>query len=250
VEFDDFPPALLQKSDEATTYFTRDMATIKYRLKEWDPDLCIYEVGSEQTLHFKQVFKAAEMMGWTKKMKLYHLPHGLIRWATGKFSTRKGDTIHLSEVVDKAMEEARAVADKSQVNKDLNHEEKEEMIKAVAIGAIKFTDLAQDPKKDIIFDWGRMMDLQGDSGPYLQYAYARCQSVLNKSKIVEQKNIENLPEEVKVEEMVLLRELFKFEEKIVEAGERYNPAIVAEYLLSVARKYNEFYGKHRIIGQP
>lgn len=239
VEFNDLPPAILQKSDGATTYFTRDMATIKYRLKQWKPDLCIYEVGSEQILHFKQVFRAAEMMGWVKPGQLYHLPHGLIRWATGKFSTRKGDTIHLQEIVDRAIEEARKIAP----------ENSEEQIKAVAIGAVKFTDLTSDPKKDVIFDWERMMDLQGDSGPYLQYTFARCQSVLAKAKAQITSNKSQITN-IKNEEMDLLRELYKLEEKVVEAAERYNPAIIAEYLISIARKYNEFYGKYRIIGQP
>lgn len=245
VEFSDLPPAILQKSDGATTYFTRDMATIKYRLDEWKPDLCIYEVGSEQVLHFKQVFKAAEMMGWTKSMALYHLPHGLIRWSTGKFSTRKGDTIHLQQIIDKAMEGAKNLADTSQINKNLTNDEKADMVRKVAIGAIKFTDLTSDPRKDIIFDWDRMMDLSGDSGPYLQYTYARCQSVLGKAT----KAINNQAD-YNQDELALIQELFKYEEKVVDAADKYNPSIIAEYLLSVARKYNEFYGKYRIIGQP
>lgn len=238
VEFEDMPPAILLKSDGATTYFTRDMATIKWRVDNWQPDLSIYEVGSEQVLHFRQVFRAAEMMGWARQGQLYHLPHGLIRWATGKFSTRKGDTIHLQDIIDKAMEEAKKIAP----------ENSNEQIKAVAIGAIKFTDLSSDPRKDVIFDWERMMDLKGDSGPYLQYTYARCMSVLAKVKTMAnyELRITNFYEE----EMDLLRELVKFEEKVIEAGERYNPSIVAEYLISVARKYNEFYGKYRIIDQP
>jgi arginyl-tRNA synthetase len=239
VEFGDMAPAILVKSDGATTYFTRDMATIKWRIDNWRPDLSIYEVGSEQTLHFRQVFKAAEMMGWTKAGQLYHLPHGLIRWATGKFSTRKGDTIHLQDIIDKAMEEAGKIAPNNS----------NEQIRTVAIGAVKFTDLSSDPKKDVIFEWERMMDLQGDSGPYLQYTYARCQSVLAKTNKrypindIRYTNKNN-------EEIGLVRELYKFEEKVVEAAQRYNPSIIAEYLISVARKYNEFYGKYRIIGQP
>jgi arginyl-tRNA synthetase len=104
VEFKDLAPAILMKSDGATIYFTRDMATIKYRVKTWNPDLIIYEVGAEQSLYFKQLFEAAEMMGWINKNKLVHIAHGLIRWKDGKFSTRKGQTIHLEEVIEKAME--------------------------------------------------------------------------------------------------------------------------------------------------
>jgi len=125
--------------------------------------------------------------------------------------------------------------------------EKQEMIESVAIGAIKFNDLASDPKKDIIFDWDKIMSLDGDSGPYLQYAYARCQSVLLKTKILEQKNLDTVPSLINDDERQLLREFYKFEEKIIEAATRYSPAVIAEYILGVARKFNEFYGKNRII---
>ena len=237
VEFENMPPILIRKTNGTTTYFTRDLATIKYRVDTWNPDLIIYEVGSDQILHFRQLFEVAKKLGYNQNF--VHIPHGMIRWADGKFSTRKGHTIHLEEVIEKAMEEAKKIAP----------DNSEEKIMAVAIGAIKFNDLSQDPKKDIIFDWERVMSMDGNSGPYLQYTYARCLSVLAKSKILEQKNLEGLPAEVNAEELALLREYYKFEEKIVEAAERFNPAVIAEYLLGVARKYNEFYAKHRIIGE-
>ena len=249
IELPNMSPAMLQKSNETTTYFTRDMATIKYRIENWNPDLIVYEVGVDQQLHFRQVFETAKLMGWTKDCKLVHVAHGLIRWPTGKFSTRKGDTIHLSDVINKAIDEARIIAQKTSVNKEMTATEKEEMIKAVAIGAVKFSDLATDPRKDVIFDWDKIMSLDGDSGPYLQYTYARCKSVLNKTTIKEQKNIERIPEDINEDEMALVREFYKFEEKITEAAERFSPAVIAEYILGMARKYNEFYAKNRIIDQ-
>ena len=123
------------------------------------------------------------------------------------------------------------------------------MVEAVAIGAIKFSDLSSDPRKDIIFDWDQVMSFSGDSGPYLQYTYARCCSVLGKTKIREQKNINQVPENINKEEDRLLKELSKFEEKIREAAIRYNPSVIATYLLQLARSYNAFYGKHRILEQ-
>jgi len=249
VEFKKMSPAMLRKSNGTTTYFTRDMATIKYRLEKWNPDLIVYEVGADQNLHFKQVFETAEMMGWINKDKLVHIGHGLIRWKEGKFSTRRGDTIHLSEVIDKAMEQAKEIAEKSIVDKDLTASEKKEMIKAVAIGAIKFSDLVSDPRKDIIFDWEKIMSLSGDSGPYLQYSYARCNSVLEKTQIKEQKNIDKIPEEINEDEMSLIKDFYRFGEKIEEAAKRFSPAVLADYLLGIARKYNEFYAKNRIIDE-
>lgn len=243
------PPAMLQKSNGTTTYFTRDMATIKYRLEKWNPDLIVYEVGVDQQLHFKQVFKTVELMGWAPKTKFIHIAHGLIRWPTGKFSTRKGDTIHLSDVIEKASKEAEKIADKTSVAKKLSASEKNEMIRKVAIGAVKFSDLVSDPKKDIIFDWDKIMSLDGDSGPYLQYTYARCKSVLSKTQIKETKNIDNIPDKLNLDELCLLKEFYKFEEKIIEASERFSPSVIAEYVLGVARKYNEFYAQNRIIGE-
>jgi arginyl-tRNA synthetase len=248
VEFDDMPPAMIQKSNKTTTYMTRDLATIKYRMREWEPELMVYEVGADQTLHFRQLFKIAQMLGWTPNTQLVHVAHGLIRWPSGKFSTRKGDTIHLEEVIDKAIEEAKKLAENSQVVLEMKKEEREEVIKSVAIGAIKFNDLSADPRKDIIFDWDKVMNLEGDSGPYLQYTYARAISVLARTSVKEQKNIGDIPE-INGEEYQLVRELSKFEDKVTEAARRFSPNVIAEYLLKVARIFNEFYAKHRIIDQ-
>lgn len=238
VEFEKMPPAMVIKSNGTTTYFLRDMATVKYRIETWKPDLIIYEIGADQELHCRQIFETAKMLGWTPQF--YNVAHGMIRWAEGKFSTRKGQTIHLSEVIERAMEEARKIAPENDETK----------IKAVAIGAIKFNDLKQDPKKDIIFDWKKVMSMEGNSGPYLQYTYARCQSVLSKKTLPASGYLPLTGQAfIEEEEMSLLREFYKFEEKIVEAAERFSPAVLAEYLLNLARKYNEFYAKYRIIGE-
>lgn len=248
VEFDKLPSAMVAKTNETTTYFTRDMATVKYRKDTWNPDLVIYEVGADQQLHFSQVFETAKMMGWEPKLGFVHLAHGLIRNKEGKFSTRAGKTIHLEEVIERAREGAIKMAESTTVAKEMNATEKQKMVEEVAIGAIKFNDLSQDPKKDIIFDWDRIMSLSGDSGPYLQYTYARAMSVLRKTKVREQNDVTNLPLDIEAEEMALLRSFYLFEEKIIEAAGGFNPSILANYLLSMARMYNEFYAKHKIVG--
>jgi len=237
IKLKDNPEAMLLKSDGATNYLTRDLATIKFRMETWNPDLIIYEVGSEQKLHFNQLFEAAEMVGWKPKNGYKHIGHGLIRWKDGKFSTRNGDTIHLAEVIETAAEQAKKIAPKNS----------DKEIMAVAIGAIKFNDLAQDPTKDIVFDWDKVMSMQGNSGPYLQYTYARCMSVIEKADL-KKIPIDLAGEEYVDEEMSMLRYFYIFNEKIVESANRYSPAVLAEYLLNLARKYNEFYGKCRIIG--
>lgn len=237
LEFERMPPAMVIKSNGTTTYFLRDMATVKYRMETWNPDLIIYEIGADQELHCRQIFETSKMLGWTPQF--YNVAHGMIRWTEGKFSTRKGQTIHLSEVIERAMSEARKIAPNNDEGK----------IKAVAIGAIKFNDLKQDPKKDIIFDWEKVMSMEGNSGPYLQYTFARCKSLMNKSSVTSYQLRVNEKINFNEEESSLLREFYKFEEKIIEAAERFSPAVVAEYLIGLARKYNEFYAKFRIIGE-
>lgn len=236
IKYTNLPDALLLKSDGATNYLTRDLATIKFRIEKWNPDLIIYEVGSPQILHFRQLFEAAKMIGWNTNF--YHLAHGQIRSNTGSFATRKGNTIHLADVIETAINKAKSIAPDGD----------DDSIMKVAIGAIKFADLVQDPTKDIIFDWNRVMSMEGNSAPYLQYTFARCNSVINKSSIT---NYElRIDEGFDENEKELLRYFYIFEEKIIEAGERYSPAVLAEYLLNLARKYNEFYAKCKIVGEP
>lgn len=173
-------PAMLIKSDGATTYLLRDLATIKFRVEKWQPDLIVYEVGVDQKLHLRQVFAVAEMLGYLKREQLVHVAHGMIRWRGGRFSTRRGETIHLEEVIEEGVKRARQLVEKSQTSKKLSGQEKEEIAWAVGIGGLKFNDLKQEPHRDIIFDWDWILSLEGYSAPYLQYTYARCASVLRK----------------------------------------------------------------------
>ncbi len=238
IEFEDHSVAIVKKSNETSTYFDRDIAALKYRRDTWHPDLIIYEVGADQTLYFKQVFTTVEKLGWFKPANLHFVGHGLIRQQQGKFSTRKGQTIHLKDIITKTIALAKKIAPDNSA----------EAVRAIAIGAIKFNDLAQNPRKDIIFDWQKIMNLEGNSGPYLQYTYARANSVLGKTKIKEQKNLDPTNLNLNAAELSVLREIVKFKAKIIEAAERFNPGVLAEFLLNVARKYNEFYAKNRIIG--
>ncbi len=250
-------PAMLVKSDGATLYLLRDLATIKFRLSTWNPDLIVYEVGADHKLHFKQVFKTAVMLGYLNAEKLVHIAHGMIRWKHGKFSTRKGDTIHLEKILKDAIKRAGRLVDNSQTGKGLTEKEKEKIARAVGIGGVKFNDLKQEPERDIIFDWERILSMEGYSGPYLQYTYARAQSVLYKSQIPNPKfqinpkfetnpksQIPNKPNE---EEMGLLRTFYRFEEAISVSAEQFSPQILCRYLFDLSQKFNLFYQKHRIL---
>jgi len=249
VEFpkNEFPPVIVQKSDGTTTYFTRDLATIKYRLKRWKPDLIIYEVGADQKLHFQQLFKTVEILGWAKKTKFVHVAHGLYRTKTGKFSTRRGETVHLEDVLKEAIERAKEIIEKSETSRGLTEKEKEKISKIVGIGAIKYNDLSQHPSKDIIFDWEKVLNLKGNSAPYLQYTFVRCQSVLKKAKKLQIANFKLKIEKLKKEEIDILREIYKFPEIIQESAEKFSPNLICNFIFDLAKKYNLFYDLHPIL---
>jgi len=246
------PPAMLVKSDGATTYFTRDLATILFRIGSWNPQLIIYEVGSEQTLHFRQVFEAARLLGWGKNRKFVHIRHGLIRFEHGKMSTRKGETIELEKVLREAIDRAKRIIEKSETSRGLSTKEKKEVAKAVGIGAVKYFDLSHHPTTDIIFDWEKMFLLEGNSAPYLQYTVARTNSVLAKARSTKHEarksfefRISNF--EFNSEELGVLRSLARFPETISLAAKNYSPNLLCNYLFDLAQKYNNFYAHHRIL---
>jgi arginyl-tRNA synthetase len=245
VSFDDNkPPIIVVKSDGATTYLARDLATIKYRIKKWNPDLFIYEVGVDQSLYFKQLFETAEKLNWKNKESFVHVAHGLVRWKGGKFSTRKGETIHLEEVLNQAIDKSFEIIEQSKNVQNLSLEQKKETARKIGIGAVKYNDLSQGYQKDIVFDWEKMLNLKGDSGPYIQYTFARCQSVLKKSGFEFKKSFSL---ELEQEEKKVLRELIKFKQAVKDAEENFSPNIVCNFLFSLAQEYNLFYNNNQII---
>lgn len=239
---DGMTPGIIRKSDGASTYLTRDLATVRYRIENWKPDFVIYEVGAEQSLHFKQIFGAVELLGWAKKEDFYHLPHGLYLSPNGKkFSTRKGDTVHLEDILLEAVERA----------KKLSKDENEEVAGKVGIGAIKYYDLSHQPQSDIVFDWEKVFALEGNSAPYIQYTYARTQSVIGRagSAVVTPNFGAPRPTSLALEpeELAILRHYYRYPEVIEVAAKSYSPNLVATYLFELAQKYNHFYNTNRIL---
>ena len=236
-------PLMFLKADGATTYATRDLATIKFRVRKWDPDIIIYEVGAEQSLHFQQVFAAARLLGLVKSsVTLVHTAHGLYLAPDGKkFSTRKGKTVKLEEVLDEAIDRAKKLGNDS-----------EKVAKEVGIGAIKYYDLMHSVSSNVVFDWEKMMNLEGNSGPYLQYTVARTSSVLKKSTNLQITQSANKLEignwKMENEELAVLRVLIKFPEAVSASATTYSPNLLCNYLYDLAQKYNGFYNKHKIIG--
>ncbi len=248
VEFSDkkLPPIILVKSDGTTTYFARDLAAIKYRIGKWNPDLFIYEVGSDQSLYFKQVFEMVKLLHWGEKSKFVHVAHGLVRWKHGKFSTRRGDTIHLEDILNETIKRASNVIEESGTAAGLSKEEKSEIARMAGIGAVKYNDLSQHYSKDILFDWDKMLNLKGNSGPYIQYTFARASSVLEKSGGFSGGGIDLAS--LNTEEDSVLRKVRIFPQIVEEAGRNFSPNVVCNFLFDLAQAYNLFYSKHRIIG--
>lgn len=231
-------PLMFLKSDGATTYATRDLATLKYRIEKWHPTKIIYEVGAEQGFYFEQVFAAARFLQIVPDdTELYHTKHGLYLDTDGKkFSTRKGKTIKLEEVLDEAIERAKKLG-----NTD------EKVAQQVGIGAIKYFDLMHSVQSNVVFDWEKIMNMEGNSGPYLQYTYARTESVKRKAKSEKVNAIKFSQLQLEPEELAVLRTLPRFTEIIQDAADTYSPNLLCNYLYDLAQKFNTFYNKHRIL---
>ena len=230
-------PLMLLKSDGGTTYATRDLATLKFRRDTWNPDVVVYEVGAEQELHFRQLFAAASMLGYVKpETKLVHTKHGLYLGTDGKkFRTRGGNTVKLMEVLEEAIEKAKELGCKD-----------EKLATKVGVGAIKYFDLLHNIQNNIVFDWSKVMALDGNSGPYLQYTYARTQSVINKSKAEKSGLLPNY--KTNKEEQSVLRWIYRYPEVMEEATIRLAPNLLCNFLHELAQRFNTFYNQHSILG--
>ncbi|MCP6719253.1 MAG: arginine--tRNA ligase [Patescibacteria group bacterium] len=233
---DILPPLMIQKSDGTTLYSTRDLATIKYRREKFRPFKIIYEVGADQTLYFKQLFLASELLGFGRKEDYFHVAHGLMRLSGGRMRTRKGDIILLEDVLKEAIERAGRIAEDK--NQGLNKNEKEEIAKAIGIGAVKYNDLSYHYSTDIVFDWDKVLNLKGNSGPYLQYAYVRGRSVLRKSGLKKNFKAGELKEK---EEIQVLKLLSQFPEVIERSAKDYSPSLLCNFLFELAQSFNTFY---------
>ena len=238
-------PCIIEKSNSSTTYATRDLAAILYRARTYDFDKCIYVTSYEQVLHFKQVFEVAKFLGLDEKYTngLIHVPFGMVLLPTGKMSTREGNVIKLEDILNEAISRAKDIIE--QKNPELDN--KEEVAKKVGIGAVIFNDLSNNRIKDEVFDWDTMLNFQGETGPYIQYMYVRTNSILEKIGQIPDVNDIELEELTNDTCIDILKQIYLFNDIIMQAADKNEPSIISRYLIDLAQKFSSFYNDNKII---
>ena len=238
-------PCIIQKSNGSTTYATRDLAAILYRIRTYDFDKALYVVSYEQTLHFKQVFEVAKLLGIDEKYTngLKHVPFGMVSLPTGKMSTREGNIVKLEELLNESIARAKEIIEEK--NPEL--EDKDEVAKKVGVGAVIFNDLSNSRIKDEIFDWNQILNFQGETGPYVQYTYVRTKSVLEKAGYMPK------IEEIKFDKLLdeasknIIKLIYNFENILIQVTEKEEPSILSRYLIDLAKAFSNFYNDNKIL---
>ena len=243
--FEDVPelkdhPAIVQKSDGAANYTTTDLATLAYRLETWHPDEIVYVTDGRQQLHFKQIFAIFRRWHPETKVRLEHVWFGAILGEDGKpFKTRSGDIIKLADLLDEAEERAFLVV--SEKNPDLDEGQRREIARIVGLGAVKYSDLLPNRQSDYIFSWDKMLALNGNTAPYLLYAYTRIQSIFRKGEILHSASGSQHPELGATEEFDLAKHLLNFGLVLEAVAEECRPNYLCNYLFELAGCFTSFY---------
>ena len=238
----DLPPCMLLKQDGSTLYATRDICAALYRKRTYDFDKMLYVVGSPQKLHFQQVFKVLELMGYEWAGDCTHVEFGHVRFADARMSTREGTVLLLEDVLAEAKSRARTAVEEKNPNLD----NKDEVAEQVALGAVVFADLDSRRTKDVVFSWDEILSFEGETGPYLQYSNVRVKSVFRKSGLDTPAGVD-CSVLINDEEQKLIKLLADFPRRMRQAADNFEPSILTEHLVTVASAFNKFYHEHRIL---
>ncbi len=241
----DMPPCIIEKTNGSTTYATRDLAAILYRARTYDFDKAIYVTSYEQILHFRQIFEVAKYLDLNEKYTngLVHVPFGMVQLKTGKMSTREGNIIKLEDLLNEAINRVIKIMDE----KNPNLENKEEIAKKIGVGAVIFNDLYNSRIKDEIFDWDTMLNFNGETGPYMQYIYVRTKSLLEKAGYIPEISEVDFTKLTDIQSLRVVKLIYSFEDILKQSAEKYEPYIIARYLIKLAQAFSSFYNENKII---
>ena len=236
------PPALITKNDGSTLYMTRDLAAALYRKENYDFEKCIYVFGSQQSLHFQQLFKVLELVGFEWAKDMVHVPFGMVALEEGTMSTRKGRVVFLEDVLKQAIEKTK----ETMLTKNPNALNVDEIAKQVGVGAVVFQELSNSRIKDYTFSWSRTLSFEGETGPYVQYTHARCCAVLRKAEeeVTTDINYELLND---VDSAEVLKVIASFNKTILNAMRKNEPHIITRFVLDLAQAFNKFYHDNSIL---
>ena len=237
-------PCIIQKANGSTIYATRDLAAVMYRTKTYDFDKCLYVVGSEQNLHFKQIFAVAKNLVDEKYIKgLKHISYGMISLPTGKMSTRLGNVVTIEKLLNETVGKAKEIIEE----KNPSLEDKEEAAKKVGIGSIIFNTLSASNIKDQIFDWETALNFQGETGPYIQYTYVRTKSVLEKANRIPKIEDIDVKYLTDIYSYEVLKLIYGFKDILISATNKHEQSLIARYLIDLSKAFSIFYNENKII---
>lgn len=239
----DMAPCIITKKDGSSIYATRDLAAIFYRKETYKFSKCLYVTGQEQKLHFAQVFKVVELLGneWAKD-QLIHIPYGLVSLEGAKLSTRSGNIIYAEDILRDAIEKSLEII----TEKSPNLPNKEDVAKKVGVGAVLFNDLYNQRIKDVSFSWDKVLNFDGETGPYVQYTHARCCSVVRMAETFDPSAPVDYSLITEQDAIELLKEINRFPDVVKDAADKYEPSVVARFAVDVAQAFNKFYNSTRI----
>ena len=244
----DLPPALIKKSDGSTLYITRDIAAAVYRKETYDFYKNIYVVASQQNLHFQQWFKIIELMGYDWADQCVHVPFGMVSLEDGTLSTRKGKVVFLLDVLNSAVEKTKQVM----IEKNGPDADVDEISKQVGIGAVVFQELSNNRIKDYVFTWDKVLNFEGETGPYVQYTHARAASVLRNAgasaeAVISGEAAVDMSYVTSDTAYELIKLISRFPETVREAAEKYEPSVITRHIIDIAQYFNKFYHDEHIL---